>query len=73
MEMKELFQLSFRCTKLKCGVHLGFCGNVRPAACCAPCEKPSRGVWAGGRVTDFSRVGGVLCSWGGARVAVSVG
>ncbi len=52
--MKELFQLSFRCTKLKCGVIWAFVVmsapgswlelHLGPAACRAPCEKPSRGV-----------------------------
>ncbi len=51
--MKELFQLSFRCTKLKCGVIWAFVvmsapgpwreRHLGPAACRAPCEKPSRG------------------------------
>ncbi len=41
--------------------HLGFCGNLGSAACRVPYEKPSR--WA---AAAFYRVGGVLCSLGGA-------
>ncbi len=51
--MKELFQLSFRCTKLKCGVIWAFVVMSAPgprrehhlgsATCHVPCEKPSRG------------------------------
>ncbi len=69
--MKELFQLSFRCTKLKCGVIWAFVvmsapGPWRelylgPAACRAPCEKPSRGMRrAAGKAAAFSRVGGTV-------------
>ncbi len=61
--------------------HLGFCGNVRPGTGsrrlpCPMWKAFARGA-AGGRrqgrcaAAAFSRVGGVLCSWGGARVAVS--
>ncbi len=61
--------------------HLGFCGNVRPATSAPPLAAPrvkSLHAGCGGRqgrcaAAAFSRVGGVLCSWGGARVAVSVG
>ncbi len=65
--------------------HLGFCGNVRPgtAARASPrfrrLPRPvlkSLRAGRGGRQgrcagAAFSRVEGVLCSWGGARVAVS--
>ncbi len=56
--------------------HLGFCGNVRSGtaarvpprcACRVSCEKPSRGGRQGRfAAATFSRVGGVLCSWGSA-------
>ncbi len=52
--MKELFQLSFRCTKMKCGVIWAFVVMFAPgtqrerhlgsAACHVPCKKPSRGA-----------------------------
>ncbi len=46
------------------------------AACRIPCEKPSLTQGHGGQqgrcaAAAFSRVGGVLWSWGGACVAVS--
>ncbi len=62
--------------------HLGFCVMSAPgphrgrhlgsAACHVLCEKPSRGGRQGRcAAAAFSSVGGVLCSWGGAHVAVS--
>ncbi len=73
--MKELFQLSFRCTKLKCGVIWAFCGNVRPgtvfvvmSASVPPLATPrvkSLRAGCGGRqgrctAAAFSRVGGTV-------------
>ncbi len=64
--MKELFQFSFRCTKLKCGVIWAFVvmsgpgpwrkRHLGPAACRAPCEKPAR--------LQLSLVSGVFCAVG---------
>ncbi len=59
--MKELFQLLFRCTKLKCGVIWAFV--VMSAA--SRVEEPSRG--AGGRVAarlQLSLMSGAFCAVG---------
>ncbi len=78
--MKELFQLSFRCTKLKCGIIWAFVVMSAPgpqrgrhlgsAACRAPCEEPSRGgAGRGGRYRvaarlQLSLVLGAFCAVG---------
>ncbi len=55
--------------------HLGFCGDVRPGTAAWASPRPRRLSRPGrqGRcaAAAFSRVGGVLCSWGVARAAVS--
>ncbi len=58
--------------KIEVWHHLGFCGNVRLGS--ATCRAFARGE-AGGigspRGCSFLSCWGVLCHWGGARVAVS--
>ncbi len=76
--MRELFQLSFRCTKLKCGIIWAFVVMSAPepqrgrhlgsAACRTPCEEPSRGGARRGGRQD--RVGGVASLVLGAFCAV---
>ncbi len=84
--MKDLFRFPFRCTKLKCGIIWAFVVMSAPepqrgchlgsSACRVPCEMALKiRARRGGRqcrraAAAFSRVGGVLCSWGGARIAV---
>ncbi len=82
--MKELFQLSFRCTKLKCGVIWAFVVTSAPGPRrerhlgSAACRVPSRPVpslrAAGGRVAarlQLSLMTGAFCAVGAVLVSRS--
>ncbi len=51
--------------------HLGFCGNVRPGTAARVSPRFRRLPHPVCAAAAFSRVGGVLCSWGSVCVAVS--